>query len=124
MRRITLLVVLVAFVFSCGGQWPVLQCVAWANMIREYSEMVPVTQAIGMTFSGQYPCAICKAIAEKKEADNAKVATLFQHEKKLTSPGFLVRAPFRTVMPQDFVARTQSLQTRAEAPPTPPPRIA
>ncbi len=120
----TLLVVLVAFVFSCGGQWPMLQCVAWANMIREYSEVVPVPQAIEMTFSGKYPCAMCKMIAEKKEAENAKVAVLFQHEKKLTSPGFFVKAPATTEAPQDFVSWTQDLQARSEAPPTPPPRIA
>jgi len=124
MRRITLLVVLVAFTFSCGGQWPVLQCVAWANMIREYSEMVPVTQAIQMTFSGQYPCALCKTIAEKKESDNAKVATLFQHEKKQVSSPLFVGDRSVIVSPQDFVAWSQFLQTRAEAPPVPPPRFA
>ena len=101
-----------------------LQGVAWANMIREYSEIVPVSQAIEMTFSGKYPCAMCKMIAEKKEAENAKVATLFQHEKKLTSPGFFVKAPVLSEAPQDFVAWTQSLQVRSEAPPTPPPRFA
>jgi len=124
MRRITLLVVLIAFTFSCGGQWPVLQCVAWANMIREYSEMAPVTQAITMTFSGQYPCALCKVIAEKKQAENTKVAMLFQHEKKLSSSVFLVTARSITVSPQDFVASSQFLQTRSETPPTPPPRFA
>ncbi len=124
MRRVTHLVVLVAFIFSCGGQWTVLQCVAWANMIREYSEMVPVTQAVEMTFSGKYPCAICKAIAEKKASENAKVALLFQHEKKLTSSGFFVKAPLITEAAQNFVSFAQSLQTRSEAPPVPPPRSA
>jgi hypothetical protein len=124
MRRVTLLVVLVAFVFSCGGQWPVLQAVAWANMIREYSEMVPVTQAIAMTFSGQYPCELCKIVAEKRESDNAKVATLFQHEKKLLSSGLRVTVPLPTVFSPDFVIPAQFLQTWAGVPPTPPPRFA
>jgi hypothetical protein len=124
MRRVTLCVVLVAFVFSCGGQWPVLQAVAWANMIREYSEMVPLTQAIAMTFSGQYPCELCKIVAEKKESDNAKVATLFQHEKKLFFSGLRVAVPFPAIFSQDFVIPTQFLVTRAEVPPTPPPRFA
>jgi hypothetical protein len=124
MRRVTLLVVLVAFTFSCGGQWPVLQCVAWANMIREYSEMVPLTQAVQMTFSGQYPCAICKTIAEKKESENTKVAVLFQHEKKIVSSGFSIAPRATTVSPQSFVIRNSFFQTRSEAPPTPPPRLA
>ncbi len=124
MRRVTLLVVLVAFTFSCGGQWPLLQCVAWANMIREYSEMVPVSQAVQMTFSGQYPCAICKAIAEKKQEENSKLANTFQYEKKLVSPGIMVKERELIVSPQTFVVRESFLQTRSEAPPTPPPRFA
>ena len=67
MRRLTHLVVLVAFIFSCGGQWVVLQGLAWANMVREYSEVVPLQQAVKMTLSGEYPCPLCKAIAEKKQ---------------------------------------------------------
>jgi hypothetical protein len=68
MRRLTHLLVLAAFIFSCGGQWAAFQAIAWANMIREYSEMVPLTQAVQMTFSGRYPCAICKAIAQERGA--------------------------------------------------------
>ena len=124
MRRITLLVVLVAFIFSCGGQWAALQCVAWANMIREYSEVVPVGQAIEMTFSGKYPCEMCKIIAQKKESENAKVVALFQHEKKLLSSGIEVAPRPVSLASQDFLAWSQTLQTRSEVPPTPPPRFA
>jgi hypothetical protein len=124
MRRFTHLVVLIAFIFSCGGQWPVLQGVAWVNMIREYSEMVPFTQAVQMTLSGQYPCAICKAIAEKKESENNKVAMLFQHEKKIASSCFSIMPRDTSVSPQNFVIRDSSFNSRTEAPPTPPPRFA
>ena len=124
MRRLTLFVVLVAFTFSCGGQWPVLQGVAWANMIREYSEMVPLSQAVQMTFSGQYPCPLCKAIAEKKQEENTKFAATFKHEKKLFSHGFVVEARSIAVSPQIFAIREPFFQTRSEAPPTPPPRFA
>jgi len=124
MRRLTLLVVLVAFTFSCGGQWPLLQCVAWANMVREYSEMVPFSQAVRMTFSGQYPCPLCKAIAEKKQEENTKFAATFEHEKKLFSPGLEVAARCMAVSPQTFAVREPFFQTRSETPPTPPPRFA
>jgi hypothetical protein len=124
MRRLTFLVVLVAFTFLCGGQWPVLQCVAWANMIREYSEMVPVCQAVEMTFSGQFPCEICKAIAEKKQEENTKFVNAFQHEKKVVSPNLLVKACSVTVDPQVFAVADSYFQTRSDTPPTPPPRFA
>jgi hypothetical protein len=124
MRRVTFFVVLVAFVFSCGGQWAVLQGVAWANMIREYSGMVPFSQAVEMTFSGQYPCSLCKAIAEKKQQDNAKLAILFKQQKSFLSPGLELTAPCLAASPQTFVARESFLQTRSDVPPTPPPRFA
>jgi len=124
MRRFTFFVVLVAFTFSCGGQWPVLQCVAWANMIREYSEMVTLPQAVEMTFSGQYPCELCKAIAEKKQEENTKFATTFKHEKKVISPGLVVKACSATVAPQVFVVLDSFFQSRSDTPPTPPPRFA
>ena len=124
MRRVTFLVVLVAFIFSCGGQWVVMQGVAWVNMIREYSGMVPFSQAVQMTFSGQYPCAICKAIAEKKEQDNAKLAFLFKQETKMISPGLEVLAPRFASSPQTFLVRKAFFQTRSDVPPTPPPRFA
>jgi hypothetical protein len=123
MRRLTLFVVLVAFTFSCGGQWPVLQCVAWANMVREYSGMVPLSQALQMTFSGQYPCPLCKAIAEKKQEENTKLAITFKHEKKLFSQNLVVEARSIAISRQTFAVREPFFQTRSEAPPIPPPRF-
>src|SRR5476649_2915270 len=86
MRRLTHLFVLAAFIFSCGGQWYALQCVAWVKMIHDYSQMVPFTEAVSMTFSGKYPCAICQAIAEKKQSENNKVCSIEKYEKKFFPP--------------------------------------
>jgi hypothetical protein len=116
--------VLVAFIFSSGGEWAVLQCVAWTNMIREYSEMVPFPEAVKMTFSGQYPCAICKAIAEKKQSDNSKMVALAKHDKPITSPAFSYRPRPATLTPQFYAQREIFLRTRSDSPPTPPPRLA
>ena len=124
MRRLTHIIVLAAFVFSCGGQWYVLQCVAWIKMMHDYAQIVPFTEAVGMTFSGQYPCEICKAIAEKKQAENDKICSLEKYEKKFFPPlsVALVR-PGATDLPEypDYLT---SLQARSEPPPTPPPRQA
>jgi hypothetical protein len=123
MRRLTHIIVLAAFVFSCGGQWYVLQCVAWVKMLHDYSRMVPFTEAVGMTFSGQYPCPICKAIAEKKQAENDKLCSLEKYGKKFFPPAAV--APVRPEgVPFQYPGCMSSLQTRAEPPPTPPPRQA
>lgn len=123
MRRFTLFVVLVAFTVSCGGQWPVLQCIAWANMIREYSEMVPMTEAVQMTFSGHYPCALCKAIAEKKNSEQQKSFVLAKYDKKfLTS---IAVCSFRLQSSEIvYFETTGSLRFRSDAPSVPPPRTA
>jgi len=123
MRRLTHLVVLAAFIFSCGGQWYALQCVAWINMIHDYSQMVPFTEAVGMTFSGKYPCAMCKALAEKKQQQNDKIASVDKDAKKFFARATdEVESPLATALHYpDF---RNALQTRAEAPPSPPPRSA
>ena len=119
-----MVLVLVAFIFSCGGQWPFLQCLAWANMIREYSYMVPLGEAVQMTFSGKYPCAMCKAIASKKQSDDAKMLQLAKHDKPALAPSFQFRRRAGTEAPRFYAERESFLQFRAEPPPTPPPRLA
>jgi hypothetical protein len=121
MRRLTHIIVLAAFVLSCGGQWYVLQGVAWLKMIHDYSQMVPFTEAVSMTFSGQYPCEICKALAEKKQSQNDKICSLEKFEKKFPSPvaaGLVT--PAATSL--SYSSYLNFLQGRSEPPPTPPPR--
>jgi hypothetical protein len=121
MRRLTLLLVLVAFTFSCGGQWYVLQCVAWANMIREYSQMVPLAQAVKMTFSGDYPCAICKALAEKKSADQQKALALEKYDKKFVATAAVAATP-PAVGAYLYPAFIFVWSSHLDIPPVPPPR--
>jgi hypothetical protein len=121
MRRLTHIVVLAAFVFSCGGQWGVLQCVAWVNMIHDYSQMVPFKEAVTMTFSGKYPCSICKAIAEKKNSDQQKALSLDKYDKKFISPSAVaIVNPSNSVF--QYPAFLSSLKSRIDTPPSPPPR--
>ena len=123
MRRLTHVCVLGAFIFSCGGQWYVLQCVAWIKMIHDYAQVVPLTEAVGMTFSGKYPCALCQAIAEKKASERAKVFALEKYDKKFFPPVAVATAA-PVASPLWYAAFSDHLFSRTEAPPTPPPRSA
>jgi hypothetical protein len=122
MRRLTHFIVLAAFVFSIGGHWYLLQGIAWINMVREYSQLVPFTQAVSMTLSGQYPCPICKAIAEKKNSEQEKTFTLDKVDKKFCPP---LAVAFAVPPVSDFAyaTLTPSLRPWSESPPTPPPRF-
>jgi hypothetical protein len=124
MRRCAILLVLVAFIFSSGGEWAMLQCIAWGNMIREYSGMVPLAQAVEMTFSGEYPCALCKVIAEKKQSENSKLAVLIKPEKLISTLVFSYLPRVAMLAPQIYFEQEIFLQTRSDVPPTPPPRVA
>ena len=123
MRRLTHLIVLVAFVFSCGGQWAAFQVIAWGNMICEYSQMVPLSTAVEMTFSGQYPCPICKAIAERKSAEQQKDVTFAKYDKKFPLP-VVAELPHLKNADIAYPTFTVLFSSRVETPPTPPPRAA
>lgn len=122
MRRLSHLVVLAAFLFSCGGHWYVLQGIAWVNMIRDYSQFVPVAEAVRMTLSGQYPCSLCKAIAEKKQAENEKACALEKYDKKFFPPDAGVITCAAEGEDQEHAVGSARFPSRPEAPPVPPPR--
>jgi len=115
--------VLFAFLLNCGGHWYVLQGVAWVNMIRDYSQMVPLTQAVAMTFSGEYPCPICKAIAKEKKAENAKFCSFSKELKKIsTTNNTRIIAPDAT--PVTYFEMRAEPRFRNDSPNIPPPRFA
>jgi hypothetical protein len=121
MRRLTHIIVLAAFVFSCGGQWYALQCVAWVNMLHDYAQLVPLSEAVSMTFSGQYPCEICKVIAEKKSSEQQKSLAFGKYQKEFLPPIAIAILP-PSDSPFQYRTRVTFFQSRTETPPTPPPR--
>jgi hypothetical protein len=120
-RRISALALLTAFVLSCGGHWYVLQGIAWVNMVQEFSEHVPLIAAVKMTVSGQYPCKMCKAIAEKKQQEEKEQTKLPQVKKDFLEPLELVLAEPGSA-PWIHPVPTFHLAPRWGTPPTPPPR--
>ncbi len=75
-RILGLPLICLAMFSLAGGHWAVLQTVAWAGMIREYSKDAPLAQAIDKTFDGRYPCAMCKKIAEGQKKESKAPATI------------------------------------------------
>jgi hypothetical protein len=116
--------VLAAFAFSCGGQWYALQCVAWISMLHDYSQMVSFPVAVEMTFSGKYPCPICKEIAEKRQAEKEKALVIATEKQKILAEEAEASGPCLTPTPADYPVLRQGLILRSEPPPIPPPRFA
>lgn len=128
LRKLGLLFAALALFSIAGGHWAVLQTVAWAGMLHDYTQRTgSVTVAVEQTFDGAHPCELCREIAtakakEHKEnpstpkvKDDAKVKALVVDS--LPSP--LVRIAAKVSFPR---AESDCGPDRTEAPPTPPPR--
>jgi hypothetical protein len=70
-----------ALFLSAGGHLALLQGVAWANMIRDYSRGGSLTQAVEKTFDGKHPCPLCKKIAAQRSHEEKAPVTV-KAEKK------------------------------------------
>lgn len=115
---------LLAVLLTNGGHWAVLQSVAWARMIVEYSRDYSLAEAIEMTFDGEHPCQMCHKIREGRQQEEQK-PPLLKWEKQ---PEFLLEARRITVpLPpsagDDAVPVVLQLASSfAPTPPKPPPR--
>ena len=81
-RRLLGCIVMIAALFlSVGGHLALLQGVAWATMIRDYSRTGSLTQAVEKTFDGKHPCPLCKKIAAQRTHEEKAPVTV-KAEKK------------------------------------------
>ena len=107
-----------------------LQSAAWAGMVVDYSQRSgSVVTGLEQTFSGQYPCDLCRAIqaAKSKERkggdaafgakDDAKVKALPVEVPLLGLDREAAEAGLCGMIEERLIVRT-------ETPPTPPPRRA
>ena len=77
-RTFRILVTLLVAVFLTGGQWAMLQSVAWTGMFVNYIRDFSLTDALEKTFDGEDPCPMCCAVKkgreqEKRQGDRAVV---------------------------------------------------
>ena len=113
-----------------GGQWAVLQSVAWARMLAEYSQQSgSVAQGLERTFDGQHPCNLCRAIQTGKSKEHKESSPVPGTKEDGKVKAWLTEAPTpaaeRVIAAAEFAREGESeFTSRAEAPPTPPPRRA
>lgn len=81
-RLLGALFIALAFFSLAGGPLAVVQTVAWATMIRNYSATESLATAVEKTFSGKYPCALCQKIAVAKKEEKQKQTFLETIAKK------------------------------------------
>ena len=117
---------LLALFVMLGGHWAVLQSVAWARMLADFSRTESLGAALEKTFDGEHPCPMCLKIREGK-AQEQKQAPIVKWEKLpefvLDLRGILAPCP-----PEFSFAATGFVLVRfsdfSSPPPKPPPRAA
>jgi hypothetical protein len=83
LRTINRAIVAVVLALSIGVQWPLLQSIAWLNMLVTFSAQEGIQQAVTKTFDGKHPCKLCKFVNEGKQAEKKKDT---QHSLKKFDP--------------------------------------
>lgn len=124
-RKLSVLCLLTAWLFANGVVWNVVQVVGWAKMIRDYSAVMPFTQAVSVTFSGEAPCDFCRVAESGREQSDQlpQEATLGAAMEKIF---FLADAAPVEVLPVPVAAwpvlAAEAGLLRTESVPVPPPR--
>ena len=125
-HRLGITLVALALFTIAGGHWLVLQSVAWSQMLRAYSQGGSITMAVEKTFSGKYPCAMCRKIAEAKKQEEQK-NPLLKADKKVevfvAQAAATLRRPPAEKFSHPAVADSR-FASRFDPPPVPVPIVA
>ena len=112
-----------ALISAIGGQWAVLQSVAWVGMVFKYSQNSTVKEALVKTFDGHHPCQICLLVAQGKKAEKKQAA-----QKLVTKIDFFASSQEALLAPpapdELLVHYILSARLCSHSPPLPPPRLA
>jgi hypothetical protein len=119
--RLGKVLVVFALVATISAHWALLQTVAWTSMLASNLQSSSLPKAVAMTFDGQHPCPICKAIDAGKKSEQ-KNQVSFEKQKLEFPPvaGSLVLvapSPLEHSPRPDFPAKSIFFK-----PLTPPPR--
>ena len=121
-RRLRLGIVLLVCL-SLGLYRGVIQGIAWTQMLVSYASETTLLRAVEMTFDGEHPCPLCKAVQKDREAEEKQPQQSPQAASKLHA--VLVNITTLITPSADvftFLMPRQSAVQRCQVPETPPPR--
>ena|ERR1700677_45031 len=120
-KRLTYAFLLFALLFAMGGQWAVLQSIAWTNMLADNLRSASLPEAVAKTFDGKHSCRLCKAVAAGKNSEQKK--EFISVTLKLEFPPVGETAFLITPMPSHpFPQQNSFSESLAQKPALPPPR--
>jgi hypothetical protein len=124
-RKLSLITMLTAWLLATGSHWDLVQTFAWGRMIATYSQSMPLTQAIKLTFTPDNLCGVCESVSEAKQQQQdtalpsdaksaGKILMVFQAQPVFVAE--LAMAGKWTPVEMSLALRDRS------PPPVPPPR--
>ena len=113
--------VVFALVATLSAHWALLQTVAWTTMLANDLQSCSLHDAMTMTFDGQHPCPICKAIAAARKSEQKNQVALDKLRLEFPpiegNPVLIAPSPLEHFPRTDFFAKSLP-----QKPLTPPPR--
>ena len=82
MKSLARIVLVVSLMVSIGGHWGMLQAIAWAKMLRAYTEERGLIAGLKDTFDGDHACSMCEKIATGKQKDKQENLPLTKVSKE------------------------------------------
>jgi hypothetical protein len=124
-RNLSILAVLFAWLIATGSQWDLIQVFAWGKMMATYSRIMPLRDAVALTFTPGNLCDICRLVdaAKEKQTEAGNPAASQAPEKPLVicvAPAVVVQAPAPTF--EGLAEPKAPCGIGRAAPPLPPPR--
>jgi hypothetical protein len=125
-RTLSTTALLLAWLCANGAAWNVVQVVAWAKMFSEYSQVMPVADALELTFDGSAPCELCTLAQGGQDGARSQLpadAALGGGTEKILLIADWTPAP--VLVAPDFVwpgLVAEAGLIRSESVPVPPPR--
>ena len=125
-RHLSIFALGLAWLCANGALWNVVQVVGWAQMLRDYSAVMPAEKAIEVTFNGSAPCKFCHMSQSAEDTARRQLPRDAElgngMEKLLLVTGDAV-AVVVTAPEQAWPGVVNDAgQTRTESVPVPPPR--
>jgi hypothetical protein len=122
-KQLPRLLIAVGLACSIGLHWSFLQSVAWTTMLVSSLSTTSFSRAVQRTFDGKHPCALCKVIAAGKNAEKKTDTLVLLKKFEAVSQAAAI-----VILPPASLPRVTSADavpaSRAQSPPTPPPRPA
>lgn len=131
LRQWMMRLVALGMILLLQGPAMLMQEIAWARMLIEYSQDTGITRAVVDTFSGHRPCHLCELAEQLRSGDDNPAEERRDQRLRLAWADMMPTNASpdefsRPRMVRHAPARPRSINalSRGERPPVPPPRMA